>query len=177
MVGSNRIEAIAVLRASHDRVWRAISDAKLFGAWFGAEIDGPFTATARLTGRIVPNRADPGIGRAQRPYLGTTFELSIDRVEPMRRLSFSWHPLATDHGAGYPAEPTTLIAFELEGAAGGTKLTITESGTGQPARGARAEPPWTDQAVSRCLWRPREIALLLEKFLAGAVDLRPPKAT
>jgi Uncharacterized conserved protein len=175
----DHIETTYLLRASHDRVWHAISDAKRFGTWFGAEFDGPFAAAARLTGRIVPTRADAGIGRAQKPYLGTTFEFSIDSVEPMRRFSFRWHPLATDQAADYPGEPTTLVAFELEEAAGGTRLTITESGIDQipPARrgtaAAAAEQPWTEQAISRCLWRPGEIAFLVEKFLAGAVDLRP----
>ncbi len=170
---TDHIQTTYLLRAPHDRVWQAISDAEQFGTWFGAELDGPFAAAARLTGRIVPTKADPGIGRAQKPYLGTTFELIIDRVEPMRRFSFRWHPLATGQGADYPAEPATLVAFELEEAADGTKVTITESGTGQPARRAAAEQPWTEQAISRCLWRPREIALLVEKFLAGAMDLRP----
>ena len=133
------------LRASRDRVWQAVGDAGQFGVWFGAEIDGPFTAGARRTGRIVPTKAHPGIGRAQEPYLGTVFELDVERVEPQRLFSFRWHALG---------EPETLVSFEVAGAAGGVTLTVTESG------------------ASPCLWPPREMALLIEKFLAGAVDLR-----
>jgi hypothetical protein len=127
---------------------------------------------ARLTGRIVATKADAGIGRAQKPYLGTIFEVNIDCVEAMHRFSFHWHPLATDQKAGYPGEPTTLVAFDHEETAGGTRLTITESGIDQipPARRGTAAAPteqsWTEQATSRCLWRPREIAFLVEKFLA-----------
>jgi uncharacterized protein YndB with AHSA1/START domain len=165
-----------VFRAPHPRVWHAISDAKQFGTWFGAEIDGPFAAATRLTGRIVPTKVDPGLGRAQKPYLGTIFEFSIDTVEPMHRFSFGWHPLATGQGAAYPAEPATLVAFDIEEAAGGTKLTITESGIDQLAPSAITGQPWAGQVVSRGLWRPREMALLVEKFLAGAIDLRRPKA-
>ncbi len=46
----------------------------------------------------------------------------------MRLLSFRWHPFAVEPGLDYSKEPATLVAFELEPAAGGTMLTITESG-------------------------------------------------
>ena len=107
-------------------------------------------------------KADPGIGRAQKPDLGTTFEMAIERIGPTHELSFRWHPLTT--GGDYAAEPPTLITFELEEAANSTKLTITESGAGQP---------WIEQAISRCLWRPRGIALPIEKYLKSAMDLKP----
>jgi len=147
------------LRAPRDRVWDAISDASHFGFWFGAEIDGPFAPGAVLTGRVVPTRAHPGIGRAQKPCLGTPFEISIVSVEPAVRFSFRWHPAAAD--------AATLVSFELEDAPIGTSITITESGYDDPA-GTPAGP-----LVSGGLWRTREMALLLEKFLAGATDLRP----
>jgi hypothetical protein len=47
----------------------------------------------------------------------------------MRLFAFRWHPLANASGVAYPAEPTTLVTFELEEVAGGTRLTITESGS------------------------------------------------
>ena len=37
---TDRIEKKILLRAPLDRVWRAISDAKEFGSWFGVEFDG-----------------------------------------------------------------------------------------------------------------------------------------
>ena len=116
------------LHARRGRVWEAISDAGQFGFWFGAEINGKFAVGTPLTGRIVPTRSHPGIGRAQKPYLGTTFEVSVDRVEPMCSFAFSWRPLTTASGESYPPEPETFVAFELEETAGGTNLTITESG-------------------------------------------------
>jgi uncharacterized protein YndB with AHSA1/START domain len=184
---TDHIEASYILRAPRDRAWHAISDAQQFATWFGSEIDGQFAAAALLTGRITATRVDAGIGRAQKPYLGTTFELSVDRVEPMRWFSFDWHPLTTGQGAAYPAEPRTLVTFRLReaGTAGDVELTITESGTGQaPRRAGTGQPstdkpwteqPWTEQAVSRCLWRPREMTLLIEKFLEGAMDQRPSR--
>jgi uncharacterized protein YndB with AHSA1/START domain len=41
---SGRIEKTIVLKATLERVWRAISDSACFGMWFGVEIDGPFVA-------------------------------------------------------------------------------------------------------------------------------------
>ncbi len=172
---TDHIQVSYLLRVPLDRAWLAISDARQFETWFGAEIAGQFAAGARLTGRITATRTHPGIGRAQQPYRGSTFEISIDGVVPMRRFSFRWRPLGTAQGADYPPEPVTLVTFDLTEAATGTMLTVTESGTGHPAADGAAGPPWTEQAVSRCLWRPREIALLVEKLLA-AIDLRPPAA-
>lgn len=59
--------------------------------------------------------------------------------------------MATASGESYPAEPVTLVSFELDEIAG---------------------QQWTDQAVSRCLRRPRELAILVEKFLSSTRDLR-----
>src|ERR1700674_5116404 len=120
ITGTDRIEKKILLRAPPDRVWRAISDAKQFGSWFGVELDGPFVAGARVTGRIVPTTVDAEVAKAQEPYTGMAFEFSVDRIEPMRWFSFRWHPFAVDSGVDYSIEPTTLVMFELEEVADGT---------------------------------------------------------
>jgi uncharacterized protein YndB with AHSA1/START domain len=124
----DRIEKEAVLAAPLERVWRAVSDAREFGLWFGVAFDGPFEAGTRLTGRIVPTTADPEVAKLQRPYEGRPFEFSVERIEPPRRISFRWHPFALDQAHDYSHEPTTLIVFELAEVPGGTRLGITESG-------------------------------------------------
>jgi uncharacterized protein YndB with AHSA1/START domain len=125
---TDRIEKKILLRAPRERVWGAISDARQFGTWFGVEFDGEFVAGARLTGKITPTKVDPEVAKSQQPYSGKAFEIEVDRIEPMRLLSFRWHPFAVEPGVDYSKEPATLVAFELEPAAGGTMLTITESG-------------------------------------------------
>jgi uncharacterized protein YndB with AHSA1/START domain len=148
---TDRIEKRIVLNAPRERVWRAISDSKEFGAWFGVAFEGPFAAGARMTAKIVPTTVDAEVARSQKPYEGRTFEITVDRMEPMRLLSFRWHPFAVDPGVDYSKEPTTLVTFELKEAPGGTALTITESGfDGIPlARRAKAfasnEQGWTAQ--------------------------------
>jgi uncharacterized protein YndB with AHSA1/START domain len=125
---TDRIEKKILLRAPVSRVWRAISDAREFGTWFGVEFDRPFVAGATLQGRITPTKVDPEVAKLQEPHTGATFEITVDRIEPERLFSFRWHPYAVEPGVDYTKEPTTLVAFVLEAAAGGTELTITESG-------------------------------------------------
>ena len=122
------IEKRVVLRASLERVWRAISEAKQFGAWFGMEFDREFVAATRLTGRIVPTKADPEVAKLQEPYRGDPVEVHIERIEPMTLLSFRWHPGAADRNTDYSAEPMTLVEFRLKEVQQGTLLTIAESG-------------------------------------------------
>jgi uncharacterized protein YndB with AHSA1/START domain len=159
---TDRIEKRGLLRAPRERVWRAISDSSQFGSWFGVEFEGPFVAGSRMIGRIVPTTVDAEVARSQKPYEGTPFEITVDRIEPQRLFSFRWHLYAVDAAVDYSKEPTTLVVFELEEASGGTMLTITESGFDQIPLDRRAkafasnEQGWTAQAK------------LIEKYLALA---------
>ena len=125
---ADRIEKKIVLRAPLSRVWRAISDSHEFGAWFGVELDAPFEAGARVTGRITPTKVDPDVAKLQEPHTGKSFEFTIDRILPDRLFSFRWHPFAIESDVDYSKEPHTLVVFELTEVDGGTLVTITESG-------------------------------------------------
>jgi uncharacterized protein YndB with AHSA1/START domain len=114
------------LRAPIERVWKAITDSRQFGTWFGCEMDGPFVAGQRITGCIRPTKVDPEVAKLQEPYDGERMEWLVERIEPMRLFSFRWHPFAGN--ADVSSEPMTLVEFELEAAGGTTKLTIRESG-------------------------------------------------
>jgi uncharacterized protein YndB with AHSA1/START domain len=127
-MNTDRIEKKILLRAPLDQVWHAISDAKKFGSWFGVEFDGPFADGTHLTGKIVPTKFDATIAKLQEPHAGKAFEFTVERIEPMRRCSFRWHPFAIEPGKDYSMEPTTLIVFELQESDGGVLLTISESG-------------------------------------------------
>jgi uncharacterized protein YndB with AHSA1/START domain len=124
----DRIEKQIVLRAPLNRVWRAISDAKEFGTWFGVEFDEPFVAGRTMNGKIVPTKVDPEVAKLQEPHTGNSFEWTVERIQPQTSISFRWHPFAVEKHVDYSKEPTTLVAFELEEVAGGTRLSITESG-------------------------------------------------
>jgi uncharacterized protein YndB with AHSA1/START domain len=124
----DRIEKTITLRAPVARVWRAVSDATEFGAWFGVAFDGPFVAGQRIVGRIRPTAVDPEVAKQQAPHEGKAFEITVDRLEPPLHFSFRWHPYAVEPGVDYSKEPTTLVTFQLAEIEGGTRLTITESG-------------------------------------------------
>ena len=125
---SDRIEKQVLLHATQERVWRAVSDSAEFGQWFGVRFDGPFRAGERLVGRIVPTTVDATVAAQQQPYEGTRFEITVERIDPMRCLSFRWHPYAVEAGVDYSNEPATLVTFELAEMPAGILLTITESG-------------------------------------------------
>lgn len=150
---TDRFRKTAVLSAPLERVWRAFSDAGEFGRWFGAGFSGPFESGARLSGTIVPTQVDPEVAKLQEPHAGARFEVIVERVEPMRLLSFRWHPFAIDVSKDYSAEPMTLVEFELASVPDGTSLTVTESGFDRIPIERRAqafeanEGGWTHQLV------------------------------
>jgi len=117
MPSSDRIEKTVLLRAPRSRVWRALTDCREFGAWFRVELDGPFVEGATVRGRIT----HPG-------YEHVTMEMRIVRMDPERLFSYRWHPYAISPEVDYSAEPTTLVEFRLNDEAGGTRLTLVESG-------------------------------------------------
>ena len=125
-MSTDRIEKTVVLQAPLERVWRAISDAREFGTWFGMALDGPFVAGTRVIGTIAPTQVDPEVARGQAPFAGTPVALDVEAVEPMRRFAYRWSPDIGDGGATHAT--TTLVTFELAPVEGGTRLTITESG-------------------------------------------------
>lgn len=127
-MSSDRIVKRVMLPVPRERVWKAVSDSAQFGTWFGMAFDGPFVAGPPVRARIVPTLVDAEVARLQEPHAGKEFDFQVDRIEPMNRICFRWHPYAVDRSRDYSSEPTTLITFDLEDAPEGTMLTITESG-------------------------------------------------
>lgn len=137
---TDRIEKQVLLKAPRERVWRALSEADQFGTWFGVRFDGPFVEGERLTGKIAPTQVDEEVAAMQTPYEGTPFEWQVEKIEPMQRIAFRWHPFGVDKTIDYSHEPMTLIVFALHDAPGGILLTVTESGFDKlpPERRAKA---------------------------------------
>ena len=126
---TDRIEKKIVLRAPRTRVWRALANAEEFGAWFGIKLDGAFAPGHRVRGQMT----SPG-------HEHVTIEFAVERMDPESRLSYRWHPYPVESGVDYSNEPMTLVEFQLEEVAGGTQLTVVESGFDgiPPARRAEA---------------------------------------
>ena len=143
VTGTDRIEKDMVLRAPRSRVWRALTDVREFGKWFGVEMKDTFTPGA------------PARGRSTYPgYEHLIVEFHVERMEPECLFSFRWHPYAVDAKQDYANEPTTLVVFELEEVPQGTRLKVTESGFDQIPRARRDEAfrmnsqGWAEQAES-----------------------------
>jgi uncharacterized protein YndB with AHSA1/START domain len=136
---SDQIQKVTVLKASRERVWKAVSDAKQFGAWFGVDFEGEFKPGAHMVGKMRPTQADAEAAKRQEAYAGMKFEFWVDEIQAPSRITFRWHPFAIDPKRDYSHEPTTLIVFQLDEVEGGTRLTITESGFDEIPLERRAE--------------------------------------
>jgi uncharacterized protein YndB with AHSA1/START domain len=113
----NRIEKRIELKAPIARVWRALTDYREFGEWFRVRLEGPFVPGQVLRGHITY----PG-------YEHIKWEVEVQKMEPERLFSFTWHPYAVDPKTDYSKETPTLVEFRLEKTARGTLLVLTESG-------------------------------------------------
>ena len=124
----HRIEKQIELAAPVRRVWQALTDFRQFGEWFGVRLNGPFVAGERTGGQITY----PG-------YEHLRMEMDVKTIQPETYFSYEWHPYAVDPKIDYSSEAPTLVEFRLEPVAGGTRLTVTESGFEKIPSRRRAE--------------------------------------
>lgn len=114
----SRIERRVELTAPRARVWRALTDHGEFGEWFGCKLETPFVVGKTTRGKLTY----PGFEHLQ-------WAVDVKAMERERLFSFTWHPYAVDPSVDYAQEEPTLVEFKLEdGSAGGTILTVIESG-------------------------------------------------
>ena len=125
---NDRIEKRVQLKAPVSRVWRALTDYREFGSWFGVKLEGPFVPGQSAGGQITY----PG-------WEHVRLQLVVQKMEPEKRFSFTWHPYAVDPKADYSQETPTLVEFSLEKIAAGTLLVVTESGFERIPAARRAE--------------------------------------
>lgn len=116
---TDSIQRSIVINASRERVWRALTNAEEFGAWFGADLAGQvFQPGQRARGPFT----HPGCE-------GLFFDAVIQHIQPQDVMSFHWHPYAVDTAVNYSDEQPTLVSFSLsDGPASNVLLTVVESG-------------------------------------------------
>ena len=112
-----RIEKRIELKAPVSRVWRALTDYREFAEWFRVRLEGPFVPGKTTRGQIT----HPG-------YEHVRWEVVVQKMEPERLFSFTWHPYSVDPKIDYSKETPTLVEFRLEKSPAGTLLLLTESG-------------------------------------------------
>jgi uncharacterized protein YndB with AHSA1/START domain len=116
---TDRIERSVVINASRERVWRALSNAEEFGTWFGANLKGQTFAPGQRARGL-----QSGCG-----HDNVYFDVVIERMEPLKLLSYRWHPYSVEPSVDYAKEQPTLVTFTLKDSPGnGTVLTVVESG-------------------------------------------------
>ena len=140
---NDRVEKRMDLKASVSRVWRALTDYREFGEWFGVKLEGPFVPGEVSRGQIT----HPG-------YEHVRWEAVVQKIEPERLFSFTWHPYSVDPKVDYSKETPTLVEFRLEKTTSGTLLVLTESDFDKVPSDRRAEAfrmnegGWTAQMKS-----------------------------
>jgi uncharacterized protein YndB with AHSA1/START domain len=125
---TDRIEKSIELKAPVARVWRALTDHEEFGTWFRVRLDGPFVPGQASRGNIL----HPG-------YEHIEWKATVQKMEPERLFSFTWHPYAIDPNEDYSGETPTLVEFTLEKTKTGTLLRVVESGFDNIPSKRRAE--------------------------------------
>jgi uncharacterized protein YndB with AHSA1/START domain len=123
-----QIEKQIEIAAPVSRVWRALTDSRQFGEWFLVKMDGSFVAGEPVGGQIT----HPG-------YEHVRMEIVVKAIEPETLFSYTWHPYSIDPKVDYTKEEPTLVEFRLKPIAGGTLLTVTESGFDKIPSARRAE--------------------------------------
>jgi uncharacterized protein YndB with AHSA1/START domain len=112
MAFPDRIERTIELAHPPERVWAALTTAEGLGTWFGnrAEVDLRVGGNATLTWDS-----------------GDTATLTIERLDPPRVFGYTWPIYGLPDG-----DPRrTYVEFTLEPTAGGTTLTMVETGFAQ----------------------------------------------
>jgi uncharacterized protein YndB with AHSA1/START domain len=123
----DRITTSVELKASIERVWRALTDHQEFGAWFKVRLDQSFVAGSESTGQMTY----PG-------FEHVPWKAEVVAMEKPKLFSFRW-PHMDEEQRVRDDWPWTLVEFRLKPIAGGTRLTVTESGFDALPSARRAE--------------------------------------
>ena len=113
---NNRIEKSIELKASVDRVWKALSDSKEFGQWFKATFEGPFEV-----GRVVVARMTmPGFEHHR-------FQVDVKALEAPHRFAFEWRSVPAQV-SDQPSDAPTMVEFTVAARGTGSVVTVVETG-------------------------------------------------
>jgi uncharacterized protein YndB with AHSA1/START domain len=124
----SRIDRTITIAAPPERVWRALTNPDELSTWFQVRIEGTFAPGA-----------DVWMTTTHAQYAGQRFLVRIVSMDPPRRFVWQWHPGEVDPKVDYSREPFTTVTFTLEPAAGGTRLSVSETGFDEISLARRAK--------------------------------------
>jgi uncharacterized protein YndB with AHSA1/START domain len=113
----SRIDRTIEIKAPPERVWRALTSTEELSAWFLVKIEG----------NIAPG-IEVWMTSVHPEHAGQWFRVRFVAMDPPHRLSWQWDPGEVDPNVDYSREPKTTVTFTLEPSAGGTRLTLSETG-------------------------------------------------
>lgn len=147
----SRIDRTVTLAAPPERVWGALTSPDELSAWF----------QVRIEGTIAPG-SEVWMTTTHAQYAGQRFRVRIVSMDPPRRFVWQWHPGEIDPAVDYSREPFTTVTFVLEPAAGGTRLTVSETGFDEISLARRAKV-YRDNSEG---WT--EVLVWLQKYVEAA---------
>ncbi len=124
----SRIDRTIEIKAPPERVWRALTNAKELSTWFQMTIEG----------EIAPGQ-EVWMTTTNEKYAGMRFPVRFVELTPPRRMVWQWHPGAVDPAVDYSLETPTTVTFTLAPIAGGTRLSVAETGFDEVSLARRAK--------------------------------------
>jgi uncharacterized protein YndB with AHSA1/START domain len=113
----SRIDRTVEIKASPERLWRALTSAPELSAWFQVTIEG----------EIAPGN-EVWMTSVHAQHKGQRFRVLFVEMTPPRRFVWQRHPGAVDPNVNYSREPRTTVTFTLEPSDAGTRLSVQETG-------------------------------------------------
>lgn len=124
----SRIDRAVEIRATRERVWRALTNPAELSSWFKVSIEGEIAPGEEIW--MVSQY--PG-------HEGRRFVVRIVEMTPPSRFAWQWHPGAVDPQVDYAKEPFTTVTFTLEPSENGTRLSVAETGFDEISLARRAK--------------------------------------
>jgi uncharacterized protein YndB with AHSA1/START domain len=122
------IDRTIEIKASPDRVWRALTNPAELSAWFQVKIEGD----------IAPGQ-EVWMTTTHPDFAGQRFRVRFVEMAAPARFVWQWHPGEVDPKVDYSREPRTTVTFTLEPSEKGTRLSVTETGFDEISLARRAK--------------------------------------
>lgn len=118
----SRIDRTITIKASPERVYRALTTASELSAWFQVIVEGEIAIGNEvwMTG------------------FGQRFPVQFIEMTPPTRFVWRWNPGHVDPAVDYSKEARTTVTFTLEPTADGTLLHVAETGFDEISLARRA---------------------------------------
>jgi uncharacterized protein YndB with AHSA1/START domain len=124
----SRIDRTIEIKASPERVWRALTSAAELSAWFQVTIEGEIASGNEVW-----------MTTKHPEHAGQRFLVRVIEMSPPRRFVWQWHPGEVDRNVDYSREQRTTVTFTLEPAETGTRLSVEETGFDEISLARRAK--------------------------------------